>query len=439
MTIQLPKAVEEIIARLNEHGYEASAVGGCVRDSLLGRQPEDWDITTSARPEQVKEIFYRTIDTGIAHGTVTVMIHKVGYEVTTYRIDGEYEDGRHPKEVQFTSNLIEDLKRRDFTINAMAYSSRDGIVDAFGGIDDLKNGLIRCVGNPIDRFTEDALRILRAVRFSAQLGFEIEKETYQAISAIAPNLEHVSKERILAELGKLLLSGRAVRFSAQLGFEIEKETYQAISAIAPNLEHVSKERILAELGKLLLSGHPDRIRLVYETGMAPFIAPEFAQVARPLPAMDPDLLAKRHLRWAAFLQNETEERAGRILKQLKSDNDTISRVKTLLRFVKTPLTPQKPVLRKVMSQMTPELFDDLLLLLQADPKGEICRLTEEIRRDGDCLYLKQLAVSGSDLMAAGIEPGKKVGETLKSLLELVLEHPELNQKEQLIMLALKNA
>ncbi len=392
MTIQLPKAVEEIIARLNEHGYEASAVGGCVRDSLLGRQPEDWDITTSARPEQVKEIFYRTIDTGIAHGTVTVMIHKVGYEVTTYRIDGEYEDGRHPKEVQFTSNLIEDLKRRDFTINAMAYSSRDGIVDAFGGIDDLKNGLIRCVGNPIDRFTEDALRILRAVRFSAQLGFEI-----------------------------------------------EKETYQAISAIAPNLEHVSKERILAELGKLLLSGHPDRIRLVYETGMAPFIAPEFAQVARPLPAMDPGLLAKRHLRWAAFLQNETEERAGRILKQLKSDNDTISRVKTLLRFVKTPLTPQKPVLRKVMSQMTPELFDDLLLLLQADPKGEICRLTEEIRRDGDCLYLKQLAVSGSDLMAAGIEPGKKVGETLKSLLELVLEHPELNQKEQLIMLALKNA
>ena len=179
----------------------------------------------------------------------------------------------------------------------MAYSSRDGIVDAFGGIDDLKNGLIRCVGNPIDRFTEDALRILRAVRFSAQLGFEI-----------------------------------------------EKETYQAISAIAPNLEHVSKERILAELGKLLLSGHPDRIRLVYETGMAPFIAPEFAQVARPLPAMDPGLLAKRHLRWAAFLQNETEERAGRILKQLKSDNDTISRVKTLLRFVKTPLTPQKPVL-----------------------------------------------------------------------------------------------
>lgn len=390
MQIELPDAVEEIISRLNAHGYEASAVGGCVRDSLLGRKPEDWDITTSARPEQVKKIFPRTIDTGIAHGTVTIMIHKVGYEVTTYRIDGEYEDGRHPKEVQFTSNLIEDLKRRDFTINAMAYSSRDGIVDAFGGIEDLKAGLIRCVGNPVDRFTEDALRILRAVRFSAQLGFAI-----------------------------------------------EPETYQAISVIAPNLEHVSKERILAELGKLLVSNHPDRIGLVYETGMAPFISPDFAQVKRPLPTIDPQLPAKKHLRWAAFLQNETDERAVRILRQLKSDNDTINKVRTLLRFVKTPLMPKKAELRKIMSQMTPELYDDLLLLRNVDPKGEIVRLTEEIRQDGDCLYLKQLAVSGRDLMDAGIGPGKKVGETLSALLDLVLERPEYNQKEKLISLALE--
>lgn len=390
MQIELPDAVEEIISRLNAHGYEASAVGGCVRDSLLGRKPEDWDITTSARPEQVKKIFPRTIDTGIAHGTVTIMIHKVGYEVTTYRIDGEYEDGRHPKEVQFTSNLIEDLKRRDFTINAMAYSSRDGIVDAFGGIEDLKAGWIRCVGNPIDRFTEDALRILRAVRFSAQLGFAI-----------------------------------------------EPETYQAIGVIAPNLEHVSKERILAELGKLLVSKHPDRIGLVYETGMAPFISPDFAKVKRPLPTIDPQLPARKHLRWAAFLQNETDERAVRILRQLKSDNDTINKVRTLLRFVKTPLMPQKAELRKIMSQMTPELYDDLLLLRNVDLKGEIVRLTEEIRQDGDCLYLKQLAVGGRDLMDAGIGPGKKVGETLSALLDLVLERPEYNQKEKLISLALE--
>ena len=231
----------------------------------------------------------------------------MGYEVTTYRIDGEYEDDRHPKEVQFTSNLIEDLKRRDFTINAMAYSSQNGIVDAFGGVEDLKSGLIRCVGNPIDRFTEDALRILRAVRFSAQLGFEI-----------------------------------------------EPATYEAIRVIAPNLMNVSKERILAELSKLLTSAHPNRIRMVYETGMAPFISADFTDVSFPLPVIDSRLPDKKHLRWAAFLQNETEEKAGRILKQLKSDNDTINRVKVLLRFIKTPLTPQKAELRKIMSQMTPE-------------------------------------------------------------------------------------
>lgn len=390
MEIQLPEAVEEIITRLNDHGYEASAVGGCVRDSLLGRKPEDWDITTSARPEQVKAIFRRTIDTGIAHGTVTIMVDKVGYEVTTYRIDGEYEDGRHPKEVRFTSNLIEDLKRRDFTINAMAYSSQNGIVDAFGGVEDLKSGLIRCVGNPIDRFTEDALRILRAVRFSAQLGFEI-----------------------------------------------EPDTYEAIRVIAPNLMNVSKERILAELSKLLNSAHPNRIRMVYETGMAPFISPDFADVSFPLPVIDQGLPDKKHLRWAAFLQNETEEKAGRILKQLKSDNDTINRVKVLLRFIKTPLTPQKAGLRKIMSQMTPELYDDLLVLRNVDPSGEIARLSREIRCAGDCLSLKQLAVSGRDLMDAGIQPGKKVGETLNALLGMVLEHPEYNQKETLIEAALK--
>lgn len=173
--MQIPQHVEYIINRLNQHGYEAYAVGGCVRDTLLGRVPGDWDITTSARPEQVKQLFRRTIDTGIQHGTVTVMMDKTGYEVTTYRIDGEYEDGRHPKQVEFTSDLLEDLKRRDFTINAMAYSHETGIVDAFGGMEDMQGRVIRCVGAAMERFTEDALRILRAIRFSAQLDFAIEK------------------------------------------------------------------------------------------------------------------------------------------------------------------------------------------------------------------------------------------------------------------------
>ena len=171
--IQIPEKAAQVLARLQEAGYEAYVVGGCVRDSLLRRDPQDWDITTSAAPEQVKALFRRTVDTGIQHGTVTVMMDREAFEVTTYRIDGEYEDGRHPREVTFTSNLEEDLKRRDFTINAMAYSDREGLVDLFGGVEDLKNGVIRCVGDPLDRFGEDALRILRAIRFSAQLGYEI--------------------------------------------------------------------------------------------------------------------------------------------------------------------------------------------------------------------------------------------------------------------------
>ena len=186
--IQIPEQVNYILSRLNEAGYEAFVVGGCVRDALLDREPHDWDITTSALPSQVKEIFGRTIDTGLKHGTVTVMKGGEGYEVTTYRVDGVYEDGRHPKEVTFTPNLREDLQRRDFTINAMAYGVKEGLVDLFGGRQDLENGVIRAVGDPMQRFSEDALRIMRAVRFSAQLGYEIEKETLSAASVLAPNL-----------------------------------------------------------------------------------------------------------------------------------------------------------------------------------------------------------------------------------------------------------
>ena len=180
MRIEVPEKAEKIIDALQEHGYDAYVVGGCVRDSLLHRSPADWDITTSATPEEVKKIFPRTVDTGIQHGTVTVLMDKEGFEVTTYRIDGEYEDGRHPKEVIFTPSLKEDLRRRDFTINAMAYNHRTGLVDIFGGVEDLKNKVVRCVGEPQERFTEDALRILRAVRFSAQLGFDIDERTQEA-------------------------------------------------------------------------------------------------------------------------------------------------------------------------------------------------------------------------------------------------------------------
>ncbi|MBO7631761.1 MAG: CCA tRNA nucleotidyltransferase, partial [Lachnospiraceae bacterium] len=199
-SILLPENVKRIIRTLETAGFEAYAVGGCVRDALFDRVPQDWDITTSALPEEVKGLFPRTVDTGIEHGTVTIMLGQEGYEVTTYRIDGKYEDCRHPDSVTFTRSLKEDLLRRDFTINAMAYNESTGLVDLFGGIEDLQAGIIRAVGNPTERFSEDALRILRAVRFAAQLGFTIEPETKQAMKTLSGNLKVVSAERIREEL-----------------------------------------------------------------------------------------------------------------------------------------------------------------------------------------------------------------------------------------------
>ena len=386
--MQIPEAAEDIIRKLNQAGFEAFVVGGCVRDTLLGRQPEDWDITTSAKPEQVKAIFGRTIDTGIQHGTVTIMRGKAGYEVTTYRIDGEYEDGRHPKSVEFTSNLIEDLKRRDFTINAMAYSHEAGLVDAFGGMEDLKQKKIRCVGSPKERFTEDALRILRAVRFSAQLGFEI-----------------------------------------------EPETKKAITEIAPNLIHVSKERIQVELSKLLLSANPDYIREMYETGISPYVTPGFDLVPGESISIDSSLPADKSLRWSAFLRLTDEKSAVRILKDLKMDNDTISKTGTLVRWWNRPIPADKAEIRRIMSQMTPELYDNLILLKQSvglEKLEEVVRLSEEIRMAGDCISLKTMAVTGRDLIEAGMKPGRELGVVLNHLFNQVLEHPEYNTKEYLL-------
>jgi tRNA nucleotidyltransferase (CCA-adding enzyme) len=398
MEMKIPHHVEFIIDKLNKAGFEAYAVGGCVRDMLLGRVPGDWDITTSARPEEVKALFHRTIDTGIQHGTVTILMDHVGYEVTTYRIDGEYEDGRHPKQVEFTSNLLEDLKRRDFTINAMAYSHATGIVDAFDGMGDLGRRTIRCVGDPMERFTEDALRILRAIRFSAQLDFTI-----------------------------------------------EDETWKAISVIAPNIAKVSKERIQVELTKLLLSDHPEKILEVYETGISRYISQAFHEI----PVFDQiqsekeikylhhasALPKEKYIRWAAFLRLTGDEtKAVRILKDLKLDNDTISKVKTLVSWSGRPLEADAAAVRHAMSRMTPEVWDALLDLNQYSE--EIRVLTAEIRARGDCLDLKHLAVSGQDLIAVGMQPGRGLGENLNDLLELVLNDPDKNEKEILLNLAL---
>ena len=387
--IQLPYEVEWVIGKIRDAGYEAFAVGGCVRDTLLGRTPEDWDVTTSARPEAVKAIFERTVDTGLQHGTVTVLKNRKGYEVTTYRIDGEYHDGRHPDSVEFTPDLLEDLKRRDFTINAMAYSHETGIVDEFGGMEDLKAGIVRCVGRPEDRFTEDALRLLRALRFSAQLGFEI-----------------------------------------------EESTYAAIKTIAPNLAKVSKERVQAELTKLLLSAHPERILLLKETGLSAQIVPGFDAVFAPaLFSKLSQLPAEKSLRWAGFLLCQSTKQAEAVLKGLKMDNETIGNVSRMIEGAKKTLPLEKPAVRRAMSRYTAYQLEGALKLkeLMGSPDaGEIRRLREEIIRDGDCVSLKDLAVKGRDLLEAGVERGPMVGEILNHLFDLVLLHPEKNDRELLL-------
>lgn len=417
----MPYEAEWIIDNIRSHGYEAFIVGGCVRDAVLGRIPGDWDITTSAKPEQVKEIFGKTVDTGLKHGTVTIIKHGSGYEVTTYRIDGEYLDGRHPETVEFTPDLREDLKRRDFTINAMAYSHETGIVDEFEGMEDLKRRVIRCVGCAKDRFTEDALRILRAVRFAAQLDFVIKDETYKAIAEIAPNLVHVSKERIQVELTKLLLSDHPEKiwmvdatgiadyvtsgFPEVFERELERE----------NSHNAGENETPGTSGCLVDGASRDALKECW-IGLA------------ALPA------DKSH-RWAGFLRHMTAEQAVKILRGLKLDNDTIGNVKNMIMAFQAPLAVDKVEIRRLLSRVTEYQFLGAMQLKKLDGDETvpgILRLFEEIKEAGDCVSLKQLAVNGGDLLAKGLEKGKQIGDGLMYLLNLVLEKPELNKKDILL-------
>jgi tRNA nucleotidyltransferase (CCA-adding enzyme) len=441
MKIELPKKVNQIICRLQQEGFDAFAVGGCVRDTILGRTPQDWDITTSAKPEQVKELFSHTIDTGIQHGTVTVMLDHEGFEVTTYRIDGEYEDARHPKEVIFTGNLRDDLKRRDFTINAMAYNDTVGLVDAFGGERDLKEGVIRCVGKAHERFGEDALRMLRAVRFSAQLGFEI-----------------------------------------------EKQTREAIADLAENLSKISAERIRMELVKLLVSDNPDEMRTVYELGLTAIFLPEFDRMMETpqntkhhcysvgehtlvsLKEVEPDTV----LRLTMLLHDVAKpdfrttdengqdhfkghpaggaELAKKIMHRLKFDNDTTDRVCRLIRYHddRPAVTPRN--IRRAISRIGADNMNDLLMVKRADTLAQSkYRLEEklayldeyenmyrEICRENQCVQKKDLAINGRDLIELGMQPGKAIGDVLDGLFEAVLDDPALNTREQLLDMVKNN-
>ena len=429
--IEMPKGAEFIIRSLENAGFEAYIVGGCVRDGILGREPEDWDVTTNAKPMEVKSVFPVTVDTGIEHGTVTVLVPPDevergirSFEVTTYRIDGEYTDHRHPNEVSFTGSLREDLARRDFTINAMAYHMERGIIDPFSGQEDLEKKIVRAVGRAEDRFQEDALRMMRGIRFSAQLDFALDKEAFSGICKL-------------------------------------KES----------LSKVSKERIAVELWKLLASAHPEKVERLFATGLAPYITEDFPKIAlRGIPELLPFAPKEKILRFGLFLRGVPED-ARKILRDLKLDRDTIEGASHLAGLFAEEEADTPYALRKRIARYGKKMVRDFYearkeLLKRAkdseteldaakrdvtkgcatedSPEKDLAVVEErlswlrKIEEEGDCVCLSDLALSGKDLIALGIAPGKKLGEFLQYAFDHVLQNPADNQKEKLLLYLEKN-
>ena len=433
--IRIPPGAAKILRVLEDHGYEAYVVGGCVRDSLLGRDPHDWDITTSALPMQVKALFRRTIDTGLKHGTVTILEGGEPFEVTTYRVDGEYLDGRHPSEVTFTASLKEDLQRRDFTINAMAYSEKKGLQDFFGGYPDLEKGLIRAVGDPMKRFGEDALRIMRAVRFAAQLGYEIEEETVQAMKVLAPTLSKISAERIAAELEKLLVSPHPekLKMAYECGITAvilpEFDRCMETEQNNPHHKYSVGEHTIVSIG----NARPDRI-LRYAMLMHDFGKPSCKTT---------DDQGIDHFYGH---QEVSAQMANDILRRLKTDNETRRSVAKLVRYHDLTCGLTGKSIRKAINLLGEDLFPLYLEVKDADTRAqsdfrfqekmdylkEVRLLYGKILEERDCLSLKDLAVNGKDLIEAGMKPGKEIGQVLAAMFSDVIEYPEHNDKEYLM-------
>lgn len=438
MHIDLPVKVKKIIRSLEEGGFEAYAVGGCVRDTILGRTPGDWDITTSAPPGGIKAIFPRTVDTGIEHGTVTVLIGREGFEVTTYRIDGKYADNRHPSTVMFTRSLKEDLRRRDFTMNAMAYNETDGLKDFFGGMKDLKDGIIRCVGDPGERFLEDALRIMRAVRFAAQLGFDIEDKTRQGIKELAPLLRNISAERISSELIKIVTSENP-------GMLREAFSLGITGIILPEFDEMMRTGQETPHHMYTVGEHTIKAMENIRADRIPRLTMLLHDIAKPkVKTMDED--GRAHFK---MHDAEGSVMAREILRRLKFDNYTTDTVVRLVRYHDYRMPPTPRAVRRAISRIGENLFPLYIEVRMADVLAQSGYMREEKLRDidevkkcyreiikkGECVSLKTLAVTGRDLIGAGMEPGRAIGETLSSLLDMVIEHPEYNDKETLLGMA----
>ena len=437
--IEVPKNVKNILSILEGNGFEAFAVGGCVRDAILGRVPDDWDITTSALPQQVKDIFHKTLDTGLQHGTVTVRMGGEGYEVTTYRIDGEYTDGRHPDSVEYTSNLIEDLKRRDFTINAMAYNPSIGLIDAFDGIGDIERKCITCVGEAEQRFHEDALRILRAIRFSAQLGFEVSDCTKDAIKKLAPTLEKISAERIHTEMEKLLLSGHPEKFIDAYELGVTKIVFPEFDAMMECPQNTPYHKYDVGRHTVEVMKHVPPQKVIRWAAL-------LHDVGKPKSHLVKD--GRDHFYGHAHVGSKM---AVEVLRRLKMDNKTIKTVSRLVDChddrptqTKYGMTPE--AVRRSVHKIGKDIYELYLQLVYAEFQGKsdygmekgydsyyyVKQQYEEIVAQGICTAIKEMDFSGKDLIEMGCPLGEKIGVVLDELMEIVLKHPEKNKKEILI-------
>lgn len=436
----LPLEVEEILKLLNKNRYEAYIVGGCVRDKILGRTPHDYDICTSAKPDEVIKVFeyFRVIETGLKHGTVTVMINNEPYEITTYRIDGKYSDNRRPDSVDFTLNLEDDLSRRDFTINAMAYSPEKGLIDPFHGMYDIQNKVIRCVGTPDYRFQEDALRILRAMRFSIQLDFKIARTTFEAMTNNKKLISNVSYERINAELMKMLESRK------------------------PILEHFYGYRdIIAEFIPEFVpcfdfkQNNPYHLYDVYNhilhavdnyTGddMKIKLSLLLHDIGKPN-CYSEDENGGHFIGHGIVSSDKTKE----ILKRLKFDNDTIKSVTELVLYHDSTIEPTNKIVKRWLNKIGEEQFRRLIEIKMADivahsnigldlrleKHKQLCEILESVLLEEQCFSMKDLKVNGKDLLNIGYKEGRQLGAALQGLLDCVIANEVENDKEKLLVLA----
>lgn len=430
--LEISKGAKAALDLLHKNGYEAYLVGGCVRDMVMGVSPHDFDITTSATPEQMKDVFSgcQIVETGIKHGTLTFVYEKEPVEITTYRIEGEYKDNRHPETVEFTKRLDFDLSRRDFTMNALVYNEREGIKDLFGGLDDIKNGVVRAIGVAENRFREDALRILRAMRFASTLGFEIEKETKAAMIKCAPLLNNISGERISAELNKLLVGKnvggvlRSCREVFEVILPVIKEMHGFLQRTKYHIYDVWEHTVRA-VENIEPIAHLRLTMLLHDTGKPSKFT------------MDEDGVG--HFYGHAGVSVEI---AREFLNKYKYDNFTKERVLELVKIHDTPIELDKIFIKKRINRLGADTFFDLLKVKRADNLAQNpahfwtdkLDKMEEIARNiesENCYTLASLKIGGKEIMELGAQ-GKKIGETLNLLLNEVIEEKTENEKNALI-------